>query len=168
MFLERPQGQTVDLKSPVRLNCTANDTTASSSVQWRRGDSVVTEASGVLVQQGSLQLAAIDWSDIGVYTCIITFGGNTSYAAATLNITGILYNYIYLQRAPLPKGCRKSCIEVSSHLAVTGYVKPYVNAEKGVSTFTHVVGEEQMVECPIAGHPGPESFYWQNTSSGVK
>ena len=42
---------------------------------------------------------------------------------------------------------------------------PYVNAVPGTSTMSHVTGEEGMVECPIAGTPGPHMFYWQNTSS---
>lgn len=48
-----------------------------------------------------------------------------------------------------------------------GYIKPFVDAEEGVSTFPHIVGEEQKIKCPVVGHPGPESYYWQhNTSTG--
>ena len=47
-----------------------------------------------------------------------------------------------------------------------GYVKPFVEAVEGVSTFNHVVGEEQKIECPIGGVPGPSVFYWQLLDTG--
>ena len=40
-------------------------------------------------------------------------------------------------------------------------MKPFVAAVEGVSTFSHVLGEEQRIECPVSGHPGPSTFYWQ-------
>ena len=52
-------------------------------------------------------------------------------------------------------------------MVFAGYVKPFVDAEKGVSTFTHTVGEEQKITCPVVGNPGPDLYYWQyNTSTG--
>ena len=49
-----------------------------------------------------------------------------------------------------------------------GYMKPFVDAVEGVSTYNHEVGEEQIIVCPIAGHPGPVSFHWQYSDTGTK
>ena len=92
MFLERPASQRVDLNAPAQLNCTANDSEATLQ-WWRRGSVVTTTGSGrVRVEQGAVTIAAADWADIGVYTCTITFRGETYSASANFNITGI-YNF---------------------------------------------------------------------------
>ena len=41
-----------------------------------------------------------------------------------------------------------------------------MDAEEGVITISHVLGEEQKIECPIAGTPGPSTFYWESLDSG--
>ena len=97
VFLERPASQRVELNSSARLNCTANDSTLAS-VQWRRGDSAVVVLSGrVTVEEGSLLLASVTWSDIGEYTCVITFNGAEYSASAVLNISGIWYIALRLE-----------------------------------------------------------------------
>ena len=90
VFLERPESLSVELDSPVRLNCTANDT-VEDPVQWRRGEAAVMLSGRVAVEEGSLLLSAVTWSDIGEYTCIITFSGSVYFASATLDVTGTIY-----------------------------------------------------------------------------
>ena len=90
-FLERPVNQTVDLNTTARLNCTTNGT-MGAPVQWWHGDSAVMDGGRVTVDQEALLIASVTWSDIGEYTCRITFGGETYSASATLNITGVCYS----------------------------------------------------------------------------
>ena len=95
MFLERPVRQEVDLDASARLNCTANDDTAVISLQWLRYDSVVSLSGRVRVDQGSLVFSAVTWSDIGVYTCVLTLSDGVYSASATLNITGNVLTISY-------------------------------------------------------------------------
>ena len=81
--------QRVDLDSTIQFNCTANDTT-DTSLQWWHDGRVLAESTSMELDY---VLSNITWSDIGVYTCIITFRNNTYSASATLNITGNIYNH---------------------------------------------------------------------------
>jgi hypothetical protein len=133
VFLERPVSQRVELGSPARLNCTVNETLATSP-EWRLGGSVLTSVTGeVEVEASYLLLPSVQWSQIAEYTCVVTVEGNSSSASATVNITG--------------------------------YVKPFVEATEGVRTINHEIGEEEKIECPVAGYPGPSTFYWESLDS---
>ena len=41
-----------------------------------------------------------------------------------------------------------------------------MQAEQGVRTINHNVGEDLKVECPITGNPGPSIFHWESVDSG--
>ena len=86
VFLERPVSQVVDLDSPAQLNCSANGSV--SSIEWRRGQTVLTGSGRLTVAQGGIRISATQWADIGEYSCVATFMGREFSASATLNITG--------------------------------------------------------------------------------
>jgi hypothetical protein len=148
VFLERPVSQRVELGSPARLNCTVNETLATSP-EWRLGGSVLTSVTGeVEVEASYLLLPSVQWSQIAEYTCVVTVEGNSSSASATVNITG----KVERNAVTVGYGC-------------VGYVKPFVEATEGVRTINHEIGEEEKIECPVAGYPGPSTFYWESLDS---
>lgn len=152
MFLERPLSQRVELGSSVRLNCTVNETLKTSSPVWRlRGSTLTTVQGEIELDQGFLLLPNVTWRHIGEYLCVVTVDGNSSEASAAVNITG---KPLIIERRTV------------YYLLLTGYVKPYVQAEQGVRTIHHNVGEDLTVECPIAGNPGPSIFHWESVDSG--
>ena len=88
MFLDRPASQVVELGSPARLNCTVNDTLATTAEWWFGGSVLIPAAGRIQVQPDYLRLASVHWDQIGEYSCVVRVGGNSSSASATVNITG--------------------------------------------------------------------------------
>ena len=80
--------QRVELGSPVRLNCTVNETLAISPQWWLEGSQLRAVPGEIEVEPGSLLLPAVRWAHIGEYTCRLIVEGDSFSASATVNITG--------------------------------------------------------------------------------